>query len=153
MDETTGKGLSLTATIFLTVGLITLAVILFAVAVAGVKTAQDKMTGITDTLQTTEYSTYDNGKLSGSQVLNAIRQYMKQDEFGIQVVTGKGGNHTYGNTFNAITGEITGGKDTSIAPAQNQSDPNYINPSGKFSSKVVYDSNGVVRGIVFNQVP
>lgn len=151
MDDTAGKGLSLTATIFLTIGLITLCVILFAIVAAGVKIAQDRMTGITENLQTTEYTTYDNGKLSGSQVLNAVRQYMNQEEFGIQVITGKGGIATYGNAFNASTGEITGGKNTSLAPAQDQSNANYINPSGKFNSRVVYDSNGVVRGIVFTQ--
>lgn len=151
MDDTAGKGLSLTATIFLTLGLIALTVIIFAVVAAGVKTGQDKMTGLTERLQTTEFTTYDNGKLSGSQVLNALRQYAGQEQFGIQVITGKGGVNIYGNEFNTSTGEITGGKNTSLVSAQDQSNSNYINPSGRFASRVISDSNGVVRGLVFQQ--
>jgi hypothetical protein len=151
MDETASGGLKLTGNIFLTIALISICVLLFAIGVAAVKIAQDKMTGVTENLQNTEYTTYDNGKQSGSQVLNAIRQYMSQDSFGVQVVTGKGGNTVYGNTFNATTGEISGTKNTNLAPAQDQANANYINPSGKFSSRVIYDPNGVVRGIVFTQ--
>lgn len=152
MDETSSKGLTLTGTNLLTVALISIAVILFSVAVAGVKIVQERFTGLNGTLQQTEYTTYDNGTLSGSQVLNAVRQYMGQDEFGISVQTGKGGSITYGNEFNHTTGEITSGsKNTNLLTAQQQSDPNYINPSGKFTSRVVYDRNGVVRGLIFSQ--
>lgn len=151
MEETTSSGLRITGGIFLTIGLITLVVILFAVFQAGAKTGQEKMTGIQQTLSQSEYNNYDNSIMSGSQVLNAVRQYMNQDQFGVRVITGKGGSNTYGNEFNA-NGEIVGtGKNTDISVAQDQSNPNYINPSGKFSSQVVFDGNNVVRGIIFSQ--
>ncbi|SDX62321.1 hypothetical protein SAMN05518848_11053 [Paenibacillus sp. PDC88] len=135
----------------LTIALITLVVLLFGVFQAGAKTGQEKMTGIQQTLSQSEYNNYDNSSMTGSQVLNAVRQYMNQDQFGLTVVTGKGGSMTYGNAFNAA-GEIVGDtKNISITTAQDQTSSNYINPSGKFYSKVVYDKNNVVRGIIFTQ--
>ncbi|MFB4321660.1 ABC transporter permease [Priestia sp. BR_2] len=151
MDDTTGKGLSLTGTIFITIGYITLGVLLFALVVAGVKVAQDRMTGITDQLQQAEYTTFDNGTMSGSQVLNSIRQYMNNDQFGIEVTTGKNSTTFYGNTF-SNEGEIIGNtKNTDLKPAQNQASTDYINPSGKFKTSLVYDKNGVVRGLKMKQ--
>lgn len=152
MDETTGKGLSLVGTIFLTIALLTLGVLLFSVASSGAKAGQEKMANITQGLQQTEFTTYDNGTMSGSQVLNAVRQYMNNDQFGIQVTTGKKGIMTYGNTFNSATGVIESEKkNLNVTPAQTQASEHYINPSGKFKSTVVYDQNGVVRGLVFVQ--
>lgn len=152
MNGTTSDGLKMTGGIFITLGYITLGVLLFALVVAGVKIAQDRMTGITENLQGAEYTTFDNGTLSGSQVLNSVRQYMNNDQFGILVQTGKGGTTYYGNSFNINTGEITSAdKNTSLLDAQNQADSDYINPSGKFKSNVVYDPNGVVRGLIFVQ--
>ncbi|KAI7257654.1 hypothetical protein KC345_g10744 [Hortaea werneckii] len=53
------------------------------------KQGQTKMASITTQLSDTEFNTYNNTTLSGSQVLNAVRQYMNLDTFGVQVITGK----------------------------------------------------------------
>ncbi|MEW4372908.1 ABC transporter permease [Paenibacillus kandeliae] len=152
MEENASKGLSLTATIFLTIGLITIAVSIYFIAVAGTKTAQDDMSGLTNTLQQSKFSAYDNSIVSGSQIINVVRQYMKQDAFGVTVTTGKGSTTTYGNAFDATTGEVTStSKNEDLTNAQSQSEAGYINPSGRFLSKVVTDKNGVVRGLIFQQ--
>ncbi len=152
MEENASKGLSLTATIFLTIGLITIAVSIYFIAVAGTKTAQDDMSGLTNTLQQSKFSAYDNSIVSGSQIINVIRQYMKQDAFGVKVTTGKKSTKIYGDTFDEKTGEVSKGtKNDDLDDAQDQSSADYINPSGRFTSKVITDSNGVVRGIVFTQ--
>ncbi|OMP13425.1 hypothetical protein COLO4_01712 [Corchorus olitorius] len=120
--------------------------------IAGTKTAQDDMSGLTNTLQQSKFSAYDNSIVSGSQIINVVRQYMKQDAFGVTVTTGKGSTTTYGNAFDATTGEVTStSKNEDLTNAQSQSAAGYINPSGRFLSKVVTDKNGVVRGLIFQQ--
>ncbi|PAD71339.1 ABC transporter permease [Paenibacillus campinasensis] len=151
MEETTSKGLTLFGSILLTIALITLVVILFSVSQAGAKTGQEKMVGIQQTLSQTEYTTYDNSTMTGSSVLNAVRQYMNQEQFGVRVITGKGGITTYGNQFDDNGEIIEKDKNTNIKVAQDQSNPNYINPSGQFKSQIVVDKNNVVRGIIFTQ--
>ena len=152
MDDAPGKGLSLMAGIMLTITIITVAVIIVAIVINYTKTAQDDISGMTDTLSQTKYSAYDNSTVSGSQVLNAVRQYNNQDGFGVVVKTGKGTSTNYGYTFNETTGDITSTtNNVNLSPAQDQANTNYVNPSGRFTSKLVSDSNGVVRGIVFSQ--
>jgi small nuclear ribonucleoprotein (snRNP)-like protein len=119
------------------------------------------MASITTQLSDTEFNTYNNTTLSGSQVLNAVRQYMNLDTFGVQVITGKQyavntdttGTY-YGNTFTVASGvvtSVTNSKNITLTEAENQSSNQYINPSGKFKSSIVRDNNNMIRGIIFIQ--
>lgn len=160
MEENTGVGIRVAAGIFLTIMLITIVVIITISSQDAAKQGQTKMASITTQLSDTEFNTYNNTTLSGSQVLNAIRQYMNLDQFGLRVVTGrqqKSSNNVgtfYGNTFvyeGNNTGEITTDKFTDISQAENQKNVEYINPSGQFTSTIVRDKNNMIRGIVFIQ--
>lgn len=157
MEENTGVGIRVAAGIFLTIMLITIVVIITISSQDAAKQGQTKMASITTQLSDTEYQTYSNTTLSGSQVLNAVRQYMNQEQFGIQVVTGKqkGTEGTfYGNKFTidgSLVTEVTGGKNTYLNYAEDQSSALYINPSGKFQSSIVRDANNMIRGIIFKQ--
>lgn len=156
MEENTGVGIRVAAGIFLTIMLITIVVIITISSQDAAKQGQTKMASITTQLSDTEFNTYNNTTLSGSQVLNAIRQYMNLEQFGIKVTTGRDATTFYGNTFdnNESQGEITNGDDKKfldLSKAENQSEREYINPSGKFKSMIVRDKNSMIRGIIFKQ--
>lgn len=162
MEENTGVGIRVAAGIFLTIMLITIVVIITISSQDAAKQGQTKMAAITTQLSDTEYNTYNNTVLSGSQVLNAIRQYVNQDEFGIQVITGKQyyqdtstSGTFYGQQFNldarGVVTSLDTTKRTSLYYAELQSNIQYINPSGKFISSIVRDDNNMIRGIKFEQ--
>nr|WP_145406512.1 ABC transporter permease [Paenibacillus xylanexedens] len=159
MEENTGVGIRVAAGIFLTIMLITIVVIITISSQDAAKQGQTKMAAITTQLSDTEYQTYSNTVLSGSQVLNAVRQYMNQEQFGIQVITGKqkainpdSTGTFYGDTFDTVTGQVSSkGKNTILTGAETQSRDEYINPSGKFKSSIVRDKNNMIRGIIFIQ--
>ncbi len=153
------KALVMAAGIFLAIALITLAVVLFISAQDSTKAAQSNFSNIQTELSQTAFTVYDNTTLSGSQVVNALRKFRDQDQFGIQIVTGK--NPTgqwYGKVVNtsvpldSVTyGAIVGAAPGQISQTVDEADINYVNPSGKFRSTLVLDSSNVIRGIVFRQ--
>ncbi|KAA8756730.1 ABC transporter permease [Paenibacillus sp. UASWS1643] len=162
MEENTGVGIRVAAGIFLTIMLITIVVIITISSQDAAKQGQTKMAAITTQLSDTEYQTYSNTTLSGSQVLNAVRQYMNQEQFGIQVITGKQQNSSseyekegvfYGSKFDTTTGAVASkdSKNLDLKRAEDQYYPDYINPSGKFKSTIVRDKNNMIRGIIFIQ--
>ncbi|MGE6574269.1 ABC transporter permease [Paenibacillus xylanexedens] len=162
MEENTGVGIRVAAGIFLTIMLITIVVIITISSQDAAKQGQTKMAAITTQLSDTEYQTYSNTTLSGSQVLNAVRQYMNQEQFGIKVITGKQKGTTidtqtqgvfYGSSFNTKTGEVDdeNNKNLDLQFAENQFYSAYINPSGKFKSTIVRDKNNMINGIIFIQ--
>ncbi|MGG0821694.1 ABC transporter permease [Paenibacillus turicensis] len=156
MEENTGVGIRVAAGIFLTIMLITIVVIITISSQDAAKQGQTKMASITTQLSDTEFNTYNNTTLSGSQVLNAVRQYMNLEQFGIRVTTGKKATSFYGNEFskNGDNWQISNADDKKnliLTKAENQSEPEYINPSGKFKSTIVRDQNSMIRGIIFEQ--
>jgi len=153
MEENTGVGIRVAAGIFLTIMLITIVVIITISSQDAAKQGQTKMASITTQLSDTEFNTYNNTTLSGSQVLNAVRQYMDLEQFGIHVTTGKLGEMYYGNKFDLENGTVRSKeKNRDLKTAENQSVTTYINPSGKFTSNVVRDANNMIRGIIFKQL-
>lgn len=153
------KALVMAAGIFLAIALITLAVVLFISAQDSTKAAQSNFSNIQTELSQTAFTVYDNTTLSGSQVVNALRKFSDQDQFGIQIVTGKNpAGQWYGKAIN--TGvpidSVTYGSVIGVAPGQmshavDESNINYVNPSGKFRAQLVHDSSNVIRGIMFHQ--
>ena len=83
------KALVMAAGIFLAIALITIAVVLFTSAQEATKTAQNNFSSIQTELSQTAFTVYDNTMVSGSQVVNALRKFSDEDQFGIQVTTGK----------------------------------------------------------------
>ncbi|AWP25199.1 MULTISPECIES: ABC transporter permease [Paenibacillus] len=155
MEENPNLALRIAAGIFFTVLLITIVAMLTMSSQDATKQGQSKITTITTQISNTEYNTYNNASMSGSQVLNAVRQYMDQEHFGIQVTTGKGATTFYGNTFNPNDGTVVGGpkdKNKNISTAEDPALDTYVNPSGKYSSRVVRDQNNVIVGLVFQQL-
>jgi hypothetical protein len=152
MGENASAALKLGAGLLLTLAFITIVVLIFMTSTDAAKEAQTQFTTIQTQLSQTRFNIYENTTLSGSQVMNAVRQFNNESQFGVYVQTGKGGSTFYGSTFNKTTGEIDGtAQNTNLAPAQDEASPNYINVAGKFKSTVVLDANNVVRGLMFIQ--
>ncbi|MNZ96303.1 hypothetical protein D3C78_1154920 [compost metagenome] len=153
------KALVMPAGIFLAIALITLAVVLFTSAQDSTKAAQSNFSNIQTELSQTAFTVYDNTTLSGSQVVNALRKFSDQEQFGIQIVTGK--NPTgqwYGKVINAgvpldsITyGTVVGEAPGKLSHTVDEANVNYVNPSGKFKAQLVLDRSNVIRGIIFVQ--
>jgi hypothetical protein len=84
---------------------------------------------------------------------------MNQEQFGVQVITGKQKipnpkGTFYGNEFvveGTVVTEVINSKYTYLSYAEDQSSDLYINPSGKFQSSIVRDENNMIRGIIFKQ--
>ncbi|MCL6663461.1 MULTISPECIES: ABC transporter permease [Paenibacillus] len=152
MGSNATDGLKLAAGIFLTLALITTVVVIFISSQDAAKEGQTQFSTIQTQLSQTRFTIYENTTLSGSQVMNAVRQFNNEDQFGVYVLTGKAGATYYGSTFNQTDGVITGTvKNTDLGPALDESNNNFINPSGKFKSSIVRDENNMVRGIIFKQ--
>jgi len=155
------KALVMAAGIFLAIALITIAVVLFISAQEATKTAQNNFSNIQTELSQTAFTVYDNTVVSGSQVVNALRKFSDKDQFGIQILTGKNRSGSwYGKTIDT-TSKIDDPNYGSVvdnipptgkmAEAIDEAKPDYVNPSGKFRSKIVMDSSNVIRGIIFIQ--
>ncbi|TCZ77234.1 ABC transporter permease [Paenibacillus albiflavus] len=158
------RALLVAAGLFLTIALITLVVNLFGSAQDASKQAQNEFSAIQTELAEQTFMVYDNTKLSGSQVLNAIRKFKDKDSFGVQVRTGKNkaagidGSwyHNYvivtGNPDDPNYGKISASMPTgSLTNATSEIDNDYINPSGKFKSSLIRDKSNAIRAIVFVQ--
>ncbi|MCD1261338.1 ABC transporter permease [Paenibacillus athensensis] len=153
------KALVMAAGIFLAIALITLAVVLFISAQDSTKAAQSNFSNLQTELSQTAFTVYDNTTLSGSQVVNALRKFSDQDQFGIQIVTGKNrAGQWYGKVINtgvpldSVTyGSVLGAAPGQLSQTMDEANVNYVNPNGKFRAQIVKDSSNVIRGIVFIQ--
>lgn len=150
--ENSLKGLTLAAGIIITCIIISLG---FYVAREARDTAANG-TGQINALQAefsdTSKTMYDGTEVSGSEVLNVIRKF-SDETFGVKVVTSKGKDpYFYIYKFDPVSGEIGKKADTDYKSAQDVTNPNYINPTGRFEGSVVKDANGAIIGLVFAQV-
>lgn len=153
------RAMVMAAGIFLSVLLISLAVVMFSSAQDMAKQAQSGFTTIQSEIAYKEYSVYDGTTVTGSQVINAIRKFQYVEPFAIQVRT-RGNTSGYWYLYNATLSGNTvnmGSKKSGTVGSDlqnnafNPSSNNYINPTAKFTSTIYTDVNQVVRAIVFEQ--
>lgn len=104
MGENASAALKLGAGLLLTLAFITIVVLIFMTSTDAAKEAQTQFTTIQTQLSQTRFNIYENTTLSGSQFMNAVRQFNNESQFGVFVQTGKGGSTFYGSTFNKTTG-------------------------------------------------
>ncbi|MCI7130099.1 MAG: hypothetical protein MSA09_06025 [Lachnospiraceae bacterium] len=99
-----------------------------------------------------KYTRYEDTEVSGSEVLNLIKKY-KREDFGILVTIGS----TTTNYCKALTGSAsagytlgTGQGSGSLADAKDITKPTlYINPTRNYSGEVCYDNQGNIVGLHF----
>jgi hypothetical protein len=160
VGDSSSDGLKFGAGLFLTIAFITACALVFFISQDGAKTATKKFTTLNTELSQSEFMSYDNSTVSGSQVFNAIRKYTGSNyEFGISVKTGKAATPVwYGRTVNNTVSTGTSGWGSVIGAgtgdqgiANDETKTDYINPNGSFISQIIKDENNMVRAIVFKQ--
>lgn len=150
--ENSVKALIMGATVLIVLVIIGIGVMILNTSKGMAKTANDEITDIAQELTQMKFDSFDGTKVSGSTALNALRKYKDEANFGIKVVTGK--NTTgiwYGHSVDADGVVSEAAASGAIADAQDESDVNYVNPSGKFDSQLIIDKSNVVRAIIFTQ--
>lgn len=153
------RAMIMAAGVFLSVALITIAVIIFSSAQEATKRAQNGFTTLQSELEYNQYSIYDGTTVPGSQVINAIRKFQYTEPFAIYVET-KGNKsgfwYLYSATISGNTVTIGNKKTNTVGKelqdnALNEGSTNYVNPTGRFKAQLYTDNNDVIRAIEFIQ--
>ncbi|MCQ2749408.1 MAG: hypothetical protein MJ246_05465 [Clostridia bacterium] len=136
MNENVQKSLVMGASILVTIGIISLGLMIFSQGSSLVKESSKNMVDLTQELASQKYIAYDNSIVSGSEVINAINTYAKN-----------------GVTVKCKTLSATAEKEYTTSYSNNDvTDKDYINANGMFESTLVANSNGVVQSISFKQI-
>ena len=148
--ENSLKGLILAAGTVITCLVITLGFYLSKEAQATASTGTSQIGKINSEFAENDKTMYDKVRVSGSEVINAIKKF-EDEVIGISVVTNSG-EFFYGYNLDIISGEIMnkikGGYDESMT----KNEAAYINPYAEFEGKVIRNANDVITGIAFYQV-
>ncbi|MED3575056.1 hypothetical protein [Cytobacillus praedii] len=152
MTGNVSTALKLGAALFLTLALIGICVNVFTPSTEAAKIATTDFSATTTELKDQKYLIYDNTTISGSQVVNALRKFSTEGaagNIGIRVKTGRGSDTWYYNNVSSNGDTVTPtSKPTNVG---NQTNTEYINPSGMFKASIIRDSNQVIRAIEFIQ--
>ena len=136
MNENVQKSLVMGASIMVTIGIISIGLMIFGQGSSLVKASSKNIVDLTQELNGKRYVAYEDTVMSGSEVVNAINTYTKK-QLKIEVKTAEASDScTY---VSAYTNEDV-------------DDENYINVLGTFESDLIVNENGVVNGIRFNQI-
>lgn len=81
MNENVQKSLVMGASILVTIGIISLGLMIFSQGSSLVKESSKNMVDLTQELSSQKYIAYDNSIVSGSEVINAINTYANLDFF------------------------------------------------------------------------
>ncbi len=158
--ENVQKALIMGTGLMITLALVTVGVAIFVTAKDMTVIAQDNFGDVQHELANSEFVSFDETTMTGSQVLNAIRKYGSTDAFGIGVETNTSGNVVWYNkaisstTVDSVTVysiSTLGSAGGSISDATTVTEPEYINPNAKFKSVLRENQNEAIIGIVFTQ--
>lgn len=148
--ENSLKGLILAAGTVITCLVITLGFYLSKEAQATAGTGTSKIEKINAEFAENDKMMYDDVKVSGNEVINAIKKF-KGEMIGIYVMTNSD-KVFYGYSFDTSTGEIQLKTENEYTQEITEKSSAYINPYGTFKGEVVRNGNDVITGIVFSQV-
>ena len=153
--ENSLKMLMIGAAVVITLAVITSGFFILRQGQGILKNSTEKISEISSDIEESEFTMYDNQKISGSEVVNLVRKY-DDKRMGIFVETGKDTNGEWyinnvsGVTSNDYIGEIgTSGEEISKMVDENNSE--YVNPNGKFLGKVLRNENDSIIGLYFVQ--
>lgn len=95
-----------------------------------------------------EYSSYDGGTASGSEVIDLIKSGVID---GVSITVVNGENQKNGATVKSVTYSVDSTAED-IAKIYDVSErANYINPKANFTSSVTRDENGIIDSVLFTQ--
>ncbi|MCX7920457.1 MAG: hypothetical protein N3B21_00320 [Clostridia bacterium] len=117
------------------------------------KVAVNKIDQMNGDLKDSDKTMYDGLEVSGSEVVNALNKF-KKENIGIQVKTSKDASGTwyiYNVTLASDIGNLAAAAPLNLTDALNETHNRYINPNGRFTGKVYRNENGVITAISFTQ--
>lgn len=135
--EDSTKGISFGAGVLITIGLVSIALVIYNIVVPMLNKGVKNTSAISQRISNSGYTQYDGTNLQGSEVIGAINTQASDDLY----VLIKTNAHTAGKKYTTTTYNIT-----------DKNDIDYIEPTKKFDSVLVVNTNGSVIGIVFTQV-
>ncbi len=160
MDQNIQRALWLGVGIMMFVAVVSTGLFLFNQGRAVAEVGGEQLSVVSEQLSLAKYQAFDNEVVSGSMLINTIKEYKSSDgEFIILVNTSYPSNSQYISTgsvsANTLTSSLTGktraSTDSDLQALNDETSTTYINPHGEFMAQLIYDSNDVVKGIVANQ--
>ena len=148
--ENSLKGLILAAGTVITCLVISLGFYLSKEAQATASTGTNQIGKINSEFAENDKTMYDNVRVSGSEVINAIKKF-ENETIGISVSTNSGQTF-YGYSLDLSTGEIMHPMSNGYDESLTQNAATYINPYAEFEGEVIRNANEVITGIAFTQV-
>ncbi len=130
--------IKLGAAVLITIAAIAIAVALFSMGADVTKSSESDIKGLSQVMVSKKFEAYNNTEVSGSNVINAIRMYAETGSLTVSVTTKAATAASKYDSSNKYT--IT-----------NNTDGNYINPVGTFTSTLTTNANGVITQITFVQ--
>lgn len=154
--ESTNTFIKIIAGLALTLAVVTFGFFIYNTVKGTGNAALTKATDTTNSMLESNITQYNRADISGSEVLNAITNFMESsEEIYIEVIT-KSGSKTYIYPSKSIASDQRMSNNDILADVQlakTKGNAAYISPKGKFTGKVVYDAtdDSVIVGICFTQ--
>ncbi len=156
MDQNIQKALWLGVGIMMFVAVVSTGLFLFNQGRTVAEVGGEQLDTVAEQLALSKFQAFDNDLVSGSMLINTIKEYKgKSGEFIIVVNTSYPSSNQYISTgtvsSNILTSSLTEksrtANDTDIQNLNNETSSYYINPHGEFMAQLIYDGNDVVKGI------
>lgn len=156
MDQNIQKALWLGVGIMMFVAIVSTGLFLFNQGRNVAEAGGEQLDTVSEQLALSKYQAFDNDTVSGSMLINTVKEHKTSGgEFIIVVQTSYPSTTQYVSTgtvsSNVISGTLaektTSANDTDIQNLNDDTSSSYINPHGEFLAQLIYDSNGVVKGI------
>jgi uncharacterized membrane protein len=157
MDQNIQKALWLGVGIMMFVAIVSTGLFLLNKGKAVAEVGGSQLDVVSEQLAMSKYNSFDNEVVSGSMVINTIKEYKNAGgEFIVVVTTSYPSTTQYISTgsvsSNIVSGSLTEKvrttTDTDIQNLNDDTSSTYINPHAEFMAQLIYDNNDVVKGIV-----
>ncbi|MBN2220971.1 MAG: hypothetical protein JW708_02115 [Vallitaleaceae bacterium] len=157
MDQNIQKALWIGVSIMMFVAIVSTGLFLFNKGKGVAESSGNKLDDMAMQLSMVEYEKYDNMVVSGSDLVNTIKNYKtRSGEFIVVIQTAYPSTTQYVSSgtvssnvlSSTLTAKSKAAIDSDIQAALNETSSTYINPFGDFMTQLIYDANDVVKGIV-----
>lgn len=143
------KGLLLAAGVIITCIVVSLGFYISREANAAATSGVGQISKMNKEIAEADKSMYDGLKVTGAEVINAIKKN-KNEEVSIIVETKRGGRTSYIHELSRDN-ELDRKISASTVDAQNITHISYINQNAQFIGEVIRDKNDSIVGIIFTQ--
>lgn len=147
--ENSLKGLMLAAGTIVTCLIISLGFFIAKEAKDSATTGANQISKLNNEFLENDKVIYDATEVSGSEVINVIRKF-RNETMGV-IVTTKKQTTSYHYSVDESTGKLSKSANTEYKAGKAVTDNDYINPTARFTGKIIRDANQTIVGIKFTQ--